>query len=398
MENSRENDAKRRVSSNEEFDIMKTSLLANISHEFRTPMNGILGFADILRKEVADPVFAEMAEHIYKSGKRLLSTLNSILEYSELSGSKSDVHPDQFSLSELTSDIAQEWRKTAEESGLMLKQVIRGNILMNTDRNLLKQGINKIMDNALKFTHSGSVTIEVSGEQLDGTLLGVIRITDTGIGIPESHKEFIFNEFRQSSEGYSRNYEGSGLGLAIAQKVVDLLDGTIEVESKIHEGSSFTIKLPGARIFDTVINITPSGINLKEIGDVKSARSCCGPLPDILFVEDNILNVKVTELHLKGLFNLDHARDGAAALEMAGSKSYSAVLMDINLGKGLNGIEVMQKIREIEGYEEKPIIAVTGYAMPGDKKKLLDMGFSHYLAKPYDKSEIVGLLMRTVKI
>jgi CheY-like chemotaxis protein len=217
-----------------------------------------------------------------------------------------------------------------------------------------------------------------------------LDIIDTGTGIPESAQEKIFEPFRQVNEGMARPFDGIGLGLTITRKFVHLLRGNIEVQSTVGEGSTFTVKFPLSKkpaAYET--NQGPLLIKKTPLNGKK--------LHKILLVENDIPTVGLLQMFLKDKYDIDYATDGDAAVKLAGQYMYDAVLMDIALGFGINGIEAAKKILEIPGYSEIPMIAVTAFAMAGDKEYLLSQCFTHYLAKPFDKTAINTFLNRILK-
>ncbi|MCX6270010.1 MAG: ATP-binding protein [Bacteroidetes bacterium] len=376
----------------EESNTMKTNLLSNLSHEFRTPMNGILGFAEILKENLNDKNQVVMANNILLSGNRLLQTLNSMLYLSELEAGTlpcqlQKIHLNTFVLSNLG-----EFECRAAEKNIFIKtqfQDWKQNAL--ADNKLLRIALTHLMDNAIKFTDKGGVIIETGSTIVQGENMVFIRISDTGIGIDLPNQEKVFEPYRQLSEGWGRGYEGTGLGLPICRKVIDKLNGKLLVESKYREGSSFTVLLPSApETAETATNGHWTSIHqTMERSENTSPRET---MPEVLIVEDNNVNKELMVVFLTRICRTDYALDGESAVKMARKKKYAAILMDINLGPGIDGLEATRQIRKIPGYEQVPVIAVTGYTLSGDKERLIDGGCSHYLAKPFDKKTIVHLV------
>ncbi len=374
---------------------LKSVFLANMSHELRTPMVGILGFAQILKEQLSGTNNIEMAELLLKSGKRLLTTLESILEFSQLESKQVYINNVKISVAEKINSLVENFTDHLIEKKLSLKLDFKCkelNIL--ADDRLFSQAINNIIDNAIKFTPKGGVCIETDKVMERNIIWGAIRVSDTGIGISREKQKVIFEDFRQASEGKSRNFEGNGLGLTVAKKIIEILNGYITVESEPGMGSQFTIYLPA---------IVPENNKTKEFF-ISSNHNGNGKRnndenhsPEILLVEDNEMNKEVVKIYLKNICKVDYAKDDKTAIQLSSQKHYSIVLMDINLGNGLSGIEVMRKIKEINGYKDIPFVALTGYAMHGDKEKLLDEGCSHYLAKPFMKKDLIELIENLLK-
>ncbi len=229
----------------EQSDKLKSTLLANMSHEFRTPLIGILGFSQILIDLVENTEQKEMVSEIQLSGKRLLNTLNGVLSISQLEAT--DVSGDfvKTDLAELIKSSSEIYRKTAESKNLKFNLNIKNDGLFSQfDVHLFQQALHNILDNAVKYTDSGSVSIQAEESENENRKWVLIKIIDTGIGISDDDKKIIFEAFRQASEGYTRNFEGCGLGLTIAKKIIETFGGKIIVEDGPRSGSVFNIYLP----------------------------------------------------------------------------------------------------------------------------------------------------------
>ena len=212
-------------------------------------------------------------------------------------------------------------------------------------------------------------------------MLATVSIRDTGIGISPEHQKIIFQEFRQVSEGWGRGYEGSGLGLSVAKRMVTLLGGDILLESEVGYGSEFKIVFDGFHPTDTFAVKNSS----KQLALANKSLS-------VLLVEDNYINKDMTTIFLKGLCSIDYAETGEQAIELTKKKVYDLILMDINLGSGMNGVEATSIIRTAETYRDVPIVALTGFAMAGDRESFLAQGFSHYICKPFDRHHLLQLI------
>jgi PAS domain S-box-containing protein len=229
----------------EEANMLKSVFLSNMSHELRTPMSGILGFAQMLKEELNDERYIEMADMMMTSGKRLLSTLDAILEFSSLESGKTQIALREINIADLIEELLGKSARLVQEKGLKLSlEVKEKKSTVAADKRLLTQALDNILGNAIKFTKTGKITIDVNKILLYDKEWITIGIADTGIGITDEKLNIIFDEFRQASEGVARNYEGNGLGLTISKKIVDLMRGYITVESKNGKGSKFTVHLP----------------------------------------------------------------------------------------------------------------------------------------------------------
>lgn len=369
----------------EESSMLKSSLLANMSHELRTPMTGILGFSEILLEELEDERLKVMASTIYKSANRLMSTLNSIMDLSAIESNIDTLKIKPSGIKAVFLPLLRNLHSIASDKGLYLRTALPPTLTVMADEKLLGQLLHHLLDNAIKFTIDGGVSVSAFVNDKNKSEV-IIRIADTGIGIAPEHHKLIFEEFRQVSEGLSRTFEGSGLGLSLCAKMAKLINARLWVDSIPDKGSDFYVALPLAHPdFEDEMKDTET----ETI--INTHRLSRGPVPEVLIVEDNEINRRLAALYLRELCNTEMAENGYVALEKIKRKKYDAILMDINLGAGPNGISVANQVRLLENNKDTPIIAVTGYTMQGDKEKLLSNGCSHYLAKPYDKKTLLRL-------
>ena len=237
-----EEEIKNSMKRSEEANMIKSALFNNLSHEFRTPLNAILGYSEILQEDISDLDKINMCKEIYQSGQRLLNTLSSILRLAQI---ESLDYPVNLSKAKLSDELKLTYNTFVEEANaknLEYKLEINSpDTIVNIDRNLLKLALSYIIDNSIKYTEKGFVKVSLNSYKDDGKNLAMISISDSGIGIPFEKQELIFREFRQASEGLSRSYEGSGLGLTIAKRFIELMNGSINVESLPNSGSTFYI-------------------------------------------------------------------------------------------------------------------------------------------------------------
>lgn len=220
---------------------LKTNFLANMSHELRTPLIGINGFAELLHAEIADPELKEMAENIFNSGNRLALTLNLLLDLTLLETEKLKFNFKGIDVASEISAVFRRFNESANKKGITLKSTFsQEGIILQTDEMAFQSILNNLIDNAVKFSYEGLITVNISKKSdcLE------IKVTDTGIGIANEFQEIIFDEFRQASEGLNRNFEGTGLGLNITKKLVEKLSGNISVESELGKGATFIVNLP----------------------------------------------------------------------------------------------------------------------------------------------------------
>jgi PAS domain S-box-containing protein len=231
----------------EESNRLKTLFLNNMSHEFRTPIAGIMGSAQMFKDAFLDEENKEIAEMMVTSSSRLLTTLDSILQFSQLEANKVEANPTEICTIDIIESLVNKYRKKIQKKGLELKLNLGDRkIAALIDEKLLTLALNNLADNALKFTNSGRIIFETGTTDINNKKWATIGITDTGIGIPGDKLNIIFDDFRQVSEGISREYDGNGLGLSIAKKIIEQMNGFITVESHSGKGSKFTIYLPYA--------------------------------------------------------------------------------------------------------------------------------------------------------
>ncbi|HEX2866239.1 MAG TPA: PAS domain S-box protein [Ignavibacteriales bacterium] len=390
----------------EELNRLKSNFIASMSHELRTPLVGILGFSEILLSEIEDGEMRQKVKIIFDSGKRLMDTLQGILDFSKLETNRFEVHAEDVNLKEVVGEIIEIYEPAVREKNLSLRLDIRDKeIVTKLDKSILLQALKNILSNALKYTVKGGIVVSVFKELNEKNLpWASISVKDTGIGISPENQKLIFEPFRQVSEGFNRKYEGTGLGLSLAQKFVELLRGKISFVSKEGEGTVVKISLPMPE--DEKPPVEPEANGLSSSADEYcSDENIAGNVfadkeqeSLVLFVEDDLVSQTVMKLFLKGLCSVESASSGEKALGMTRNKQYSAILMDMNLGGGLNGLETTAAIREIPGYETIPVIAVTAYATAGERERILSQGCDYYLSKPFTRLDITGLIKQVLKI
>ncbi len=373
----------------EEMNRLKAFFFANMSHELRTPFVGIMGFAEILSESLQNEDEKEMAEQILKSSRRLTDTLNKILNITRLEFDKIELHIEQFNAWELIKNIESLYSNTAKlKNTVLITQTEKQEILINSDQRILEEVLNNLVSNAVKFTENGIIKLSIGIYVTDDEQSAVIEVEDTGIGISQEKQNLVWQEFRQASEGLNRSFEGSGLGLSITKKYVEMLGGQIELKSEENIGSVFTITLPVNNA--AAIKKDKQKIKIQNTIPVKqkTENNKC----KILYVEDDSVALNYISIVLKSMYDVTTAFSATAALEKVNSEQYDFLMLDINLGKGMDGVELMQEIRKIESYKTTPIAAVTAYAAQSDKEEFLEKGFTHYISKPFTSVELKILL------
>ncbi|MBI2418846.1 MAG: tetratricopeptide repeat protein [Ignavibacteriales bacterium] len=372
----------------EESDRLKSTLLANMSHEFRTPLNGILGSANILIEQAEDPLTHRLCTGIVNSSMRLFITLEDILTITELEGKAYTIKSEPVDLSSEIEELSRKLYHSINPKNVTLHFSCDEKIVVDANHELIRKAFKKIIDNAFKYTHQGAVTISIKSEDVSGVKYAVIRINDTGIGINTEDYQKIFEPFRQISEGFGRSYEGSGLGLPIAKRIIEMSGGTIHVESTPGKGSDFYIRLP----ISDVPEVALCRVTGEVIPPLDSVIKRFGGKPCLLLIEDNEPNIMFVEILLSEYFDFDHARNGVDAIAKIKQKQYHLILIDINLGTGIDGIETRRRIIEIEAYKNIPIAAMTGYTLTAEREDILDSGFQFFIAKPFKKEKLLRLV------
>ncbi len=230
----------------EDLNRLKSSFLLNMSHELRTPMIGILGFAEVLAEKEGDQETRELSEHIYSSAKRLMNTINNILEYSKIESGNFAMSKGSFDLVEAIADVCKQYEPQLAHKNLFLNYFSGlESYECYSDREIFLIVLGHLLQNAIKFTNQGGITISCLSAIEDTEHFLVLKVNDTGVGIHEDDLDLIFKEFRQASEGIGRYFEGTGLGLTIAKAYIEKMGGTIQVQSSLGQGSSFIVRIPG---------------------------------------------------------------------------------------------------------------------------------------------------------
>lgn len=380
----------------EEMNKVKSYFFANMSHELRTPFVGIIGFSEILSELITDPEQKELVNRIHNSSKKLIETLNKVLSLTRLEFEKPKLIIKEINIAEILDESFKLFSKTAEKKKLKYiknifteREYIKDELIIKSDETLLRDIINNLISNAIKYTNEGSIELKSEIEKRqDGEYL-IIKVADTGIGIPEDKKEIIWKEFRQVSEGRSRAFEGTGLGLTITKKYVELLGGKITVESELEKGSIFTIELPIQRVKqkDTSITIYETE-NTSEKDLIINAQ----PTKRILYVEDENMAQDLVSRVLKKYYKIEIVKKANEALEKVKKNKYDALMIDINLGRGIDGAQLMEMIRKIPEYKDTPILAITAFAAEKDEKEFLSRGFTHYISKPFSIDDLIKVV------
>ncbi len=357
----------------------KSRFLANMSHEIRTPLNGIMGFIELLQRQETDPKKIDYLDIIQNSSKSLLVVINDILDLSKIEGGNMQIETIDFDLEQDLHELLSFFRSIADTNNIRLNFEYPSALSthVHTDPLRLKQVLSNLISNAIKFSPQDSaitITLHREGEIIH------ISIQDEGIGISEEAQQRIFNPFEQAEISTTRNYGGTGLGLSISKKLIELLGGEIQVESRLGEGSRFSFSL-----------LAPEVSTQEEQNSLNETPALQGHL---LVAEDNKTNQMLISILLDELkLTYTIVEDGQEAFEaFKRDQDYDLILMDINMPR-TNGIEATQLIRQSgEPNQQIPIIALTANVMKEDVDEYLRLGMNDHLSKPIDSDRLGKLL------
>ncbi len=359
----------------DELSELKGQFLTSLNHEIRTPLSGILGMTDLLLETSLSEEQQEYVGATRLCAENLLEILNVTLEYSALSANHLRLEEAEFSLRETLAGLVSEFAFKAESKDVRLRH--------NFDRNLpsavvgdalrLRQLIWHLLGNAVKFTQRGEVEVSASASRRGESGVQVtIAVRDTGIGIRPDQVGSIFESFRQLETGLARNYPGLGLGLAVAQKLAILLGGAIAVESEVGQGSVFTVQFPLRLPADLTGRLDPGATRGR-----------------VLVVDDDVISRTIVS-HVLSRRSLDVVcvNDGPAAIRAASASRYDLILMDLQM-PGMDGFQTAHRLRELAGYRETPVLAVTANCSSDYRDRCVQHGMQGFLSKPVQSSELV---------
>jgi len=379
----------------------KSEFLANMSHEIRTPMNGIIGMTELLKHTHLDEKQKDFVQTIHQSANNLLNLINDILDFSKIEAGQIEIENIDFELRATLKEIAEMFRYKIQQNKLSFNLIIAPEIpnWVKGDPYRLKQVIINLMNNAIKFTKQGGITLRVFPIKIENSYSKIrFEVEDTGIGISHDGIKKLFQSFSQVDSSTTRVYGGTGLGLAISKNITHLLGGDIGVDSQVGVGSTFWFWLNFDKSLKKhFVDTAKTESSNEKKSEAKKQES---PAKDkklkILLAEDNPINQKVAKMHLEKLgHSVETAANGKIALEMYTKNDYDLIFMDIQMPI-MDGIESTKQIRQFEKEVNHTnpitIIALTANAMKGDKETCIEAGMNEYMSKPFKPAELKKVL------
>lgn len=373
-----------------------SEFLANVTHELRTPLHTILSYVELLqqKRDASEADRLRYLQTIRTSGNRLLYLINDLLDLSKIEAGKMEPQMETFDPRDLVEEVSNEIAYLCNKHGLALKVSVNRNMppLISSDKNTLSRVLLNLARNAQKFTNEGG-TVEISAALAAGDRL-ILQVRDTGIGIPQSDLQNIFEPFNQLDRKASRRYEGTGLGLPISRRLIELLGGKISVQSKVGQGSTFTVDVPVQAIWKKGKDRTPPRKHQAVSAAKKPDRKGSKRGWQILVVDDDTSTKEAMRFLLENSgYQVEFAHDGPSAINTAQYLRPDLILMDIMM-PGMDGYQVARTLKAQKNLNRIPLVALTARAMNEDRERALEAGFDDFLTKPFAMDEFFRLVQR----
>lgn len=358
---------------------LKSAFLASMSHEIRTPLTSILGFASVLHEELSGH-HREFVELISESGKRLLETINSVLDLARLESEGMITRSKVFSVNDEITRSVELLRPLAKAKNLHLKvHHLAQDVYAKLDDACFRRVLNNVVGNALKYTLEGGVDVSIEADEH----WFYVKVEDTGVGISEDFLPHLFKEFKQERLGLYQGRDSSGLGLSITRHLLDLMGGAIMVESTKGKGSCFQIVFPQHFIEKPapVLQFAPKTFEPSQFAH-----------KSLLIIDNDEQICNLIAHMLSPYCQTTFVSDEREIYNIIGRESFDCIFLDVNLGMRSTGIDILNHIRTYSVYAHTPIVALTAYALPNDRKLFLDDGFDDYISKPFTKIDLLTVL------